>query len=444
MAGTVQWYNVANMLFKNVMDASIAIIFFYFVGYGIAFGKVGAENGIIGEGNFFLLGQENTGTNFLTDAPYDNTGYGMFFFQWAFSSTAATIVSGALAERTKVVSYFIYSAAMSAFIYPVVVHWIWDPSGWLSAHGKTTIFADSHNGVNGANGMIDCAGSCVVHVTGGFASLVAAKIVGPRIGRFKAAKISTHREFTGHSNLLCSLGVAILWLGWYGFNCGSILTLVGKSDIVAKIAVTTTISAASAAAVSALLIFVIKKDGKIIFDLNRCLNSVLAGLVAITGGCAVIDIWGAVIVGVIAVFVYEAASRLLIYFRIDDPLNAFPVHGACGLWGTLAVGIFATDENIKHVYGWENEAVSKGHQFLIQLLGAASTIAWVCILCAILFTLCGAFKILRINPVVEANGLDMHVMSGTAYAKGNMEVEMVKADSPSTPIEEKEEKERVR
>ncbi|MBE2222420.1 MAG: ammonium transporter, partial [Anaerolineae bacterium] len=298
--------NSANLLMKNLMDFAIGGLLFYAIGFGLMYGTDAGS--LIGTDNFFL--------SKLDPAALDAYSWVDFLFQLMFAAAAATIVSGAVAERLKFKSYLVYSAIMTAFIYPISGHWMWG-GGWLSQLG-----------------FIDFAGSTIVHAVGGFAGLAAAWVLGPRIGKFN--KDGSSNTIPGHSLTLAALGVFILWMGWFGFNAGS--TLSGMNPGIAYIAVTTTL-AACAAASSALIVNWIKQGHP---STEMALNGVLAGLVAITAGCANVSINGAILIGLISgpvlVFGLDLIERVL---KVDDPVGAVAVHGLNGMWGTIAVGLFA-------------------------------------------------------------------------------------------------------
>ncbi len=304
--------NAGNIIMKNVMDFSMGIIAFWAIGFAFMFGNGG---GIIGTSNFFGMGLSDWNWTF-------------FIFQGVFAATAATIVSGAMAERTKFGSYLIASFLVTAIIYPIFGHWAWaglfgQSKGWLESFG-----------------FIDFAGSTVVHSIGGWIALAAAIVLGPRIGKF--GKDGKPQAIPGHSIPLASLGVFILWFGWFGFNSGS--TTTGTSAI-GLIAVNTCLAAA-AASISALLI------SQIIFkkaDIGMSLNGVLAGLVGITAGCATVAPWAAVLIGLIAGVLVVYSVLLIDKLGIDDPVGAVSVHGVNGAWGTLAAGIFFPREKIVFV-----------------------------------------------------------------------------------------------
>jgi len=374
-AGCVQEKNVINVLFKNVMDAAIAAISFATIGYSLAYGDDG--NSFIGSGNFFITDYSSTGT-----------GFHNFFFQWTFSAASATIVSGSVAERCSLEAYFIYSIALTCVIYPVIVHWIWDEQGWLSAFNPEAITIDSLGG-----GMIDFAGSGVVHMVGGCAGFSAAAIIGPRYDRFEG------KAYEPHNQLLAALGCLTTWFGWYGFNCGSTLAVSGGlSTLASRVAVTTTLSGAAGGLTTAALSKLLYKR----FDFMLLLNGILGGLVSITAGCPVVSVGSAIFIGLIGGIILVAASKLLEILKVDDPVDASPVHGFCGIWGCLAVGIFATDD-LKTLAGY---SVNDG-TFAIQLVGVLSIIAWVIPTISILFLGMKKLKFVRVSIEMEDWGLDV-------------------------------------
>jgi Amt family ammonium transporter len=336
-AGSIRRKNVKNILLKSVMDACLGGLVWYLIGYGFAYDADDGVNGHSANG-FIGTGPSNFALSGLKDwePSLGSSGYVWisFFFQYAFAAVAATIVSGAVAERCTLVGYLAYCVVIIGFIYPVVVHWVWDPNGFLSAFNANAMLG----------GMTDFAGSAVVHMTGGIAAAIAAAILGPRLGRFE----EPHR-FHGHSTPLVVLGVFLLWVGWYGFKAGS--SLAQHSDggyylrDMARAAVTTTLSGCTAACTGLLLKRFLPKalgGGGAVWDLEHTCNSLLAGLVSVTAGCSTVDPWGAILCGFLGAWVYHGASCLMLRLKIDDPLNAFAVHGACGFWACLAVGLLAT------------------------------------------------------------------------------------------------------
>eukprot|EP00954_Amorphochlora_amoebiformis_P016977 1316067-Amorphochlora_amoeboformis.AAC.1 len=406
-AGTVRPKNTNNILFKNLMDASLGAICFWLLGYSFAFGNgrteddgKGNDNRFVGSGNWALQ-------NFNNDETYH-----LWFFQWTFASAATTIVSGSVAERCRLEAYFIYTTVLMTFVYPVVVHWAWSSSGWASpfssADGKPYL---------SMNGAIDFAGSCVVHATGGFAGLVGTTVLGPRHG-FHGANSTA--ELKGSSELLCSLGVGILWMGWYGFNCGSTLAAGGLDgraiNLAAKVAANTTISA-SMGVITAMTYSRIFLGH---YNLTMCLNGVLAGCVSITAGCATVEPWASMMIGAFGGMVYIKSSALLKHLNIDDPLDAFPVHGCCGVWGTLAVGIFSTRSNIIRAYGFDNDAVLTGNQFGNQVVLILAVVSWTVGMSCLVFVPLNLLGLFRITAAEEKLGLDVIEHGIPGFARNNV------------------------
>ena len=362
--------NAGNILMKNLMDFCIGTVVFILIGFGLLFGE--DMVGLIGKPGFDIF----------TD--YANFDWSNFVFNLVFCATTATIVSGAMAERTKFLSYCVYSAVISAFIYPVEAHWIWG-GGWLSQIG-----------------FHDFAGSCAIHMVGGISALIGAWLLGPRIGKFvKDAKgrITKVNAFPGHNLPIGCLGVFILWLGWYGFN-GAACTSVEQ---LGSVFVTTTVAPAIATVVC--MIFTWIKYGKP--DVSMCLNASLAGLVAITAPCDVTDVTGAIIIGAVAgLLVVFGVWFLDNKLRVDDPVGAVAVHCLNGIWGTIAVGLFATtsapgnDSIVGLFYGGGFK------QLGLQLAGFASVAAWTTVMITITFLVIKATVGLRVSEEEEIVGLD--------------------------------------
>eukprot|EP00961_Rhodomonas_salina_P244059 3297839-Rhodomonas_salina.2 len=352
------------------MDMSLATLCWYVLGYGVAFGET--SNGIIGTTNFGISkiynGAEYWGTQ--------SDGWAHWFFQWAFAGTASTIVSGSIAERTKFHAYLIFTVFMTTIIYPVAVHWIWG-HGFLSAWGANPdgegVPRPLLTGTERSNGVLDFAGAGAVHIVGGISGLVGAIMVGPRQNRFNPITGQPNDMDHANSTLLC-LGAFILWFGWYGFNCGSTLHVSGNgANIAGKVAVSTTLAAGTSCIVST----IIARTFTAYFDMALTINGILGGLVAITASCAFVNPWMAVLIGAGAAFVYYGAHCLLLRFKIDDPLDAAAVHGACGIWGLIAAGIFCTDKNVRYAgYPNANDACQSGEQFGVQLIGICALIMW--------------------------------------------------------------------
>lgn len=360
---------------KNLMDFVIGTIAFWAIGFGIMFG---AKNGFWGGLDLFT---QNTYRSDMPDMAF-------LIFQTVFAATAATIVSGAMAERTKFKSYLIYSAIITIVIYPISGHWAWG-GGWLS-----TLATPFH----------DFAGSTVVHSVGGWAALVGAIILGPRIGKY--GKDGKAKAIPGHNIPMATLGVFILWIGWFGFNPGSQLAAAGtvSANAISLIFVTTNIAAAGGA-LSALLFMWIKYKKP---PLSMTLNGALAGLVAVTAGCDAFSPAGALIVGLLAgLLVVLSVEFFDKVAKIDDPVGAISVHGVCGAFGTLAVGLFSTSQGVFY-----------GHGFALlgsQAIGVLAVAAWAIGIAFILFTAIKYTVGLRVSVREEEEGLDVYEHGESAY-----------------------------
>jgi len=378
-SGFTRAKNAANIMMKNLMDFCVGSIAYWAVGFALMFGA--DKLGFFGSSGFFL----STGNPATGDGLWQ---YAFWMFQVVFAATAATIVSGAMAERTKFVGYLIYSFFISLFIYPIVGHWIWG-GGWL-----------------GTKGMVDFAGSTVVHSVGGWAALAGAIVIGPRYGKYNSNGESC--AIPGHNIPIASLGVFILWFGWFGFNPGS--TTAGTNLSIATIAVTTNLAAAAGAIAAMLTVW--KQFGKP--DTSMTLNGALAGLVAITAGCANVSPGSAIIIGALAgVLVVFSVEIIDKKFKIDDPVGAISVHGVCGAFGTLMVGLFAQES-----FGGVNGLFFGGgiSLFVTQLLGVVSVMAWVLSCCFILFGILKATDMLRVSRDEELRGLDIEEHGMESYA----------------------------
>lgn len=382
-AGSVRTKNVKNVLIKNLLDACVGALAYYLFGYSLAYGPKGGR--FIGWGDFVLSRGDLT----------------TWFFQWAFAATAATIVSGSVAERTSFYAYLAYAFFLTGFVYPVVSHWVWDERGFLKTWW---------------GGMIDFAGCSVVHMVGGFAGLTGAVIVGPRTGRFVDGLVA---PMPGHSATLSTLGTFILWFGWYGFNPGSALGITGNLfKTVERCAVTTTLAAASGGVTT----LIVRKFINQIFDLLSVLNGVLAGLVAITASCAFVETYAAVIIGAIGALAYIGAAETLLKLKIDDPLEAFPIHGVAGFWGVLAGALF-NRRDLQKLAGFTNEigglfygGSRPWNLLIVNLLGSLLIAAWTVLLTGTLFFVLKQLKLLRISSDEEFMGNDSSKHGGSAYA----------------------------
>jgi Amt family ammonium transporter len=372
-AGFTRSKNTGNILMKNLMDFSLGSILFWAIGYTIMYGD--SIGGFMGTPSLF----------------FDDNGFGSYanktdlMFQTVFAATAATIVSGAMAERTKFGAYLIFSVVITLVIYPISGHWKWG-GGWLDQLG-----------------FLDFAGSSIVHSVGGWVGLAGAIVVGPRLGKYVNGKA---KAIPGHNITLGALGVFILWFGWFGFNAGSQLGAAGKDNALAigHIALTTNLAAAAGAIGAMFTAWARYKRPTI----STSLNGALAGLVAITAGCDIIGPGGAVIVGLIAgtllVFSVEFIDQKL---KIDDPVGAVSVHGVNGAWGTLAVGLFATDGGL--FYGGGSSLLG------VQALGVVAIFAWAFLTGLILFKIIKAINGLRVEKRVEQEGLDIYEHGESVY-----------------------------
>jgi Amt family ammonium transporter len=357
---------------KNLMDFAIGSLLFFVVGYGLMYGEDIA--GLIGGSKFIDPA--------LVDAP------AAIIFQTVFAATAATIVSGAMAERTKFISYVIYSAVISMIIYPIAGHWAWG-GGWLSTLT-----------IGGQTGFIDFAGSTLVHSVGGWCALVGAAILGPRIGKYN--QDGTPNAIPGHNIVIGALGVFILWFGWFGFNPGSTLAL---NDRIGHIAMTTNLAAAAGACVVMILTWLKYKKP----DVSMTLNGALGGLVAITAGCNAVDMWGAIAIGVIAgVVIMVGVPFLEKVLKIDDPVGAVPVHCFCGVTGTLLVGVFSVEGGLIATGSFDLLAV--------QAVGVIAYAAWTVVLALGLFMFLKHTIGLRVKKEEEIMGLDLGEHGTEGYA----------------------------
>ena len=382
-AGLTRGKNVANIFMKNLMDFCVGALLFFAVGYAIAFG--GSMTGLgryVGGDGWFLAGD-----GIFTYGTLDK--FVFFTFQVAFAATAATIVSGAMAERTKFKAYVLYSAVISAVIYPIVVRWQWG-GGWLFQ--LDTPFHDF-------------AGSALVHMTGGVAAAFGARALGPRIGRYGAD--GRPRAIPGHSIPFAILGCIILLVGWFGFNPGSWLA---ADKVVGSIAVNTALAGAAGAVAAMVLTWV--RSGKP--DVAMTGNGLLAGLVGVTAGAWVVNGLGAIIIGLVAGVIVVFAVSFFDRIRIDDPVGAVSVHGVCGAFGTIAVGLFSATES--------EGVVKKGlfygggtDQLVSQLIGVVSIAAFVAVTSFVLFSVLKATVGLRVDDQEEIEGLDVHEHGFAGY-----------------------------
>lgn len=371
--------NAGNIIMKNLMDFCIGTVVFIVIGFSLLLGEDLA--GFIGKPGFDIF------------TAYESFDFSSFVFNLVFCATTATIVSGAMAERTKFLSYCVYSGVISALVYPIEAHWIWG-GGWLAQLG-----------------FHDFAGSCCIHMVGGISAIIGAKILGPRIGKFvkdEKGKVVKVNAFPGHSIPLGALGVFILWFGWYGFNGAACTTI----EDLGSVFLTTTIAPAVATVTCMIFTWIKYKKP----DVSMCLNASLAGLVAITASCDVTDAKGAFVIGIVAGLLVVFGVWLLDYkLHIDDPVGAVAVHMMNGIWGTIAVGLFATSEAPGYAIAMENGAIKAEGLFFgggftqlgLQLLGFVTVAAWAVVCMTIVFLAIKATIGLRASKEEEIKGLDI-------------------------------------
>lgn len=385
-AGFTRSKNTANILFKNFVDFMLGSILFFFVGFGFMFGSDGA--GFIGAPNWGDL------SFYKSDLPVE----GFLMFETVFCATSATIVSGAMAERTKFSMYIVYSFFISLIIYPVEGHWTWG-GGWLCNDAAESFMMTTFGHV-----FHDFAGSAIVHSVGGVLALIGAIALGPRRGKYDANGKS--RAIPGHSLILAALGVFILWMGWFGFNPGSQLAATGEVNRIAISHVFLTTNLAAACGGIATMFITWMKYGKPSFSLT--LNGVLAGLVGITAGCDAVDAWGAIIIGlvcgIVLVYAIEFIDRKL---HIDDPVGASSVHGVCGILGTLMTGLFSVSEGLFYGHGWGFLGAEAFGILIIDL--------WAAVTGVILFYSIKKIHGLRVSARIEDEGLDIYEHGETCY-----------------------------
>jgi len=370
-AGFTRAKNAGNILMKNLMDFCIASLGYWAVGFALMYG---AGNAFMGTTFFFLNGIEETKYGVPTMA--------FWFFQLAFTGAAATIVAGAMAERTKFQAYLIYSLVVSIVIYPIVGYWVWG-GGWLARMG-----------------YIDFAGSSVVHSVGGIAGLIGTIALGPRLGKYNSD--GSTNTIPGHSLPLAMLGMFVLWFGWFGFNPGSTLSGM-QSGLIARIVVNTNIAAATGAVIAMIIGWLQTKKP----DIGLTINGALAGLVAITAPCAFVTLPAAFLIGAVASVIVVYGTFFLDKIRVDDPVGAVPVHALCGIWGTMAVGLFHETNGLLYGGGWR--------QLGVQSLGMIAIIGWVVATTSVLFFSLKYTMGLRVSAAEESIGLDYGEHAVNAY-----------------------------
>lgn len=406
-AGSVRAKNAMNIMLTNVVDAVVGSISYYLFGFAFAFGSGSGSNPFIGTDYFALKG--------IPSSSYD---YSYFLYQWAFAIAVAGITSGSIAERTQFSAYLIFSFFLTGFVYPVVVHWLWSSTGWLSPSSSHLLFG---------SGAIDFAGSGVVHLVGGIAGLWGSLIEGPRVGRFDA--FGKPVPLRGHNATLVVLGTFLLWFGWFGFNPGSFNKILvsypstidqGNWTAVGRTAVTTTLAGSAAGIVTLFGRRLIIGH----WDALDVCNGVLSGFVAITSGCSVVEPWAAIVCGFFSAWVLIGLNVLALKLGFDDPLEATQLHGGCGAWGLIFTGLFAKEEFVVQAYDSGESGVSRPYGLLTgggwgligcQVIEVLAISCWVSITMGPLFYLLYKLKILRISNEEEVAGLDISSHGGYAY-----------------------------
>ena len=413
-AGSIRAKNAQNILLKNLLDACVGALWFFMTGYAFAYGQSGSDGDQEADGgdkNWFI------GNNyfFLSKGYESGAGYHNWFFQFAFAATAATIVSGAVAERCSMAAYAGYSAFLTGFVYPVVVHWVWSGTGWLSAW-KATGNKSAWLNV----GVVDFAGCGVVHMVGGAAAGIGAAVLGPRIGRFAGENPG---PIKGHSMPLVVLGTFFLWVGWYGFNPGSTLYIGGVSTVASRVAVTTTLAAASGGVANLFIHYKLSQT----YDVAEMCNGILAGLVSITSACPVVEPWAAVVIGPIGAVFYTLGAKLLVKLEIDDAVNATPVHYFAGCWGLMAPALFARPQHMREAYGNADVAglfyTGQFNMLGCNFVALIAITVWVAALMTPFFILLKKAGWFRVPENIEIEGLDDSKHGGSAYG-----IELAAAD----------------
>ncbi|KAJ8769789.1 hypothetical protein K2173_007649 [Erythroxylum novogranatense] len=404
-AGSVRAKNAMNIMLTNVVDAVVGSISYYLFGFAFAFGDGSNANPFIGTGFFALKG--------IPDSTYD---YSYFLYQWAFAIAVAGITSGSIAERTQFSAYLVFSFFLTGFVYPIVAHWVWSSSGWLSPTSSNLLFG---------SGAIDFAGSGVVHLVGGVAGLWGSLIEGPRVGRFDA--FGKPVPLRGHNATLVVLGTFLLWFGWFGFNPGSYDKILvaypnttdqGNWTGVGRTAVTTTLAGSTAGIVMLFSRRLLVGH----WDALDVCNGVLGGFVAITSGCSVVEPWAAIVCGFCAAWVLIGLNILALKLQFDDPLEATQLHGGCGAWGLIFTGLFAKEEFVIEAYnsgvGVRPYGVLLGGGWGLigsQLIEVLVIFGWVSVTMGPLFCCLHKLRILRISIEEEIAGLDISRHGGYAY-----------------------------
>lgn len=437
--GSVRKKNSRNILIKNFMDASIGAIMWWFSGYAIAFGTDSGRDAFGGGGDGYgVFGKPNPqGDDWIKDNQAGQNYFQFWFFQFAFSAAAVSITSGAVAERCQMAAYFMYALVLVGLIYPVVVHWVWSADGWLSNFAmKHPSDGDDYDPARKwvSVGVIDFAGSGVVHMTGGVCAFCGAWVLGPRTGRFDTEGNVVTRGFTPQSSALQALGTFLLWFGWYAFNAGSTLGMwSGAPLLAARCVVTTTLSAAAASITCVTFGYIMYGE----YQLGAAMNGVLGGLVSITAGCPVVEPWAAVIIGIIGGLVYTGWSKLMLMMKIDDVVDAVAVHCACGMWGLWAAALFAKKDYVcQYAAGVctfaSEDAMGAFYGGNGKLLGMANLLilciwVWVGGVMFMMFTIFDSLKLLRVSNDEEMFGLDISHHGGADEGGMGLDCELLVA-----------------
>ncbi|MFQ6662964.1 hypothetical protein Gotur_030648 [Gossypium turneri] len=403
-AGSVRSKNAISVMLTNVLDAAIAGLFYYLFGFAFAFGSP-SNGGFIGRHNFGL-----------ESIPSSSFDYGNFLYHWAFAVSAAGIASGSMAERTQFVAYLIYSSFLTGFVYPVVSHWFWATDGWATAFRVD-------NGFLFGSGVIDFAGSGVVHMVGGVAGLWGALIEGPRIGRFDSSGRSV--ALRDHNATLVVLGTFILWFGWYGFNPGSFNKIsgfytsgnhYGLWSAVGRTAVTTTLAGCTSALTTLFGKWILTSH----WDVTDFCSGLLGGFAAITAGCSVVEPWAAIFCGFVAALVLISCNKLAEKVKYDDPLGAAQLHGGCGAWGVIFTALFASEKYVREVYPSRPVRYGLfmgggGRLLAAHIIQILVIVGWVSATMGTLFYFLHKFGHLRVSADDEMADMDLTRQGRLAY-----------------------------
>lgn len=390
-AGSTRMKNAGHVAGKQIISFAIAGLFFWLVGFAITFGE---GNGFIGYKGWMLDVPDNQVNQVFSSLAWSNSPLSLkFLFQLAFAAVSLAIAWGGFAERAKLAVYFVFGTLFTVAIYPVIGHWVWG-GGWL-----------------GKMGMQDFAGSTVVHLQGGIAALIATLLLGPRIGKY--TKEGKPRSMPGHNMVYSVLGVIILWIGWFGFNAGSTMSV--KDGFFGYVALTTNLATAAGALAALLLAWVVLKKA----DIPAMLNGVLAALVAITAACAFVELWASVVIGAVAGIITFFTSQYFEKKGIDDPIYAFSVHGIAGIWGTISTGIFASPRLVE-ITGIGKPGLIYGggfHQLYVQTIGVLGAAAYVAVISFIILYALKVTMGLRVSKEEEITGLDLSEHGEFGYSE---------------------------